>query len=40
VIALHHAGDDEMPRLHGTGVYEANEGIRLDQIQAALQCEL
>jgi Trypsin-like peptidase domain len=37
VIALHHSGDNDMPRLHGTGVYEANEGIRIDQIQAALQ---
>jgi len=40
VIALHHSGDNEMPRLHGTGVYEANEGIRIDQIQAALQRDL
>jgi V8-like Glu-specific endopeptidase len=40
VIALHHSGDNEMPRLHGGGVYEANEGIRIDQIQAALQRDL
>ena len=40
VIALHHAGDKEMPRLHGSGVYEANEGIRIDQIQAALERDL
>jgi hypothetical protein len=40
VIALHHSGDREMPKLHGDGVYEANEGIRIDQIQAALQREL
>jgi V8-like Glu-specific endopeptidase len=40
VIALHHAGDKEMPRLHGNGVYEANEGIRIDQIQSALKREL
>jgi V8-like Glu-specific endopeptidase len=39
-IALHHAGDKEMPRLHGNGVYEANEGIRIDQIQAALLRDL
>jgi hypothetical protein len=40
VIALHHSGDNEMPRLHGGGVYEANEGIRIDQIQASLQRDL
>ena len=40
VIALHHSGDNEMPRLHGTGVYEANEGIRIDQIQSALLRDL
>lgn len=40
VIALHHSGDNEMPRLHGTGVYEANEGIRIDQIQKALLRDL
>jgi hypothetical protein len=37
VIALHHSGDREMPKLHGDGVDEANEGI--DQIQDALQHE-
>jgi V8-like Glu-specific endopeptidase len=40
VIALHHSGDTAMPRLHGDGVYQANEGIRLEQIRAALQREL
>jgi Trypsin-like peptidase domain/MAP3K TRAFs-binding domain len=37
VIALHHAGDDHMPMLGGRqGTYQANEGIRIDQIKAAL----
>jgi V8-like Glu-specific endopeptidase len=40
VIALHHSGAWDMPMLHGSGVYEANEGIRLDQIKAALGREL
>jgi hypothetical protein len=40
VIALHHSGDSAMPRLHGNGVYRANEGIRLDQIRAAPQRDL
>jgi V8-like Glu-specific endopeptidase len=37
LIALHHAGDDHMPMLGGRqGTYQANEGIRIDQIKAAL----
>jgi V8-like Glu-specific endopeptidase/phosphoglycolate phosphatase-like HAD superfamily hydrolase len=37
VIALHHAGDDHMPMLGGRqGTYQANEGIRIDRITAAL----
>jgi len=35
VVALHHAGKDDMPRLDGTGTYEANEGISIPAIQAA-----
>jgi len=36
VIALHHSGSCRTPRLHGTGHYEANEGIALCAIRAAL----
>jgi hypothetical protein len=34
VFALHHRGHRELPRLHGAGTYEANEGIRIDAILA------
>lgn len=38
LIALHHAGKDEMDKLHDQdGHYEANEGIRIDRIRAAIQ---
>jgi len=36
VVALHHAGSREMPRLDGTGSYEANEGIALAALQRRL----
>lgn len=37
VFALHHRGSREMLRLHRrAGTYEANEGIRLDRIRAAI----
>ena len=36
VMALHHAGTSETPRLHGNGTYEANEGIVLGAIRGRL----
>ena len=33
VVALHHAGSRETPRLRGRGTYEANEGISIRAIQ-------
>jgi hypothetical protein len=37
LIALHHYGDEQVRRLHGAdGFYPANQGIRIDQIRAAL----
>jgi len=41
LIALHHAGRTDMPRLNGRpGTYPANEGIWLDRIRAELQTAL
>jgi V8-like Glu-specific endopeptidase len=41
VIALHHAGRDDMPKLNNKpGKYEANEGISLEQISRAASKEL
>lgn len=39
VIGLHHSGRTDMPRLHGTGSYPANEGIWIGAIRAALAAE-
>lgn len=37
LIALHHSGDERMPRLNGAhGTYPANEGIWFDKIVSAL----
>jgi hypothetical protein len=36
VIALHHAGTSETPRLHGSGTYEANEGVSMGAIRRKL----
>lgn len=35
VVALHHGGASSAPRLHGSGTYEANEGISLLAIEEA-----
>ena len=40
LIALHHAGSDEMPMLHGGGTYQANEGIWVGKIKEAIQKKL
>ncbi len=36
VIAVHHGGSGQMPRLHGSGQYEANEGIAVAAIRRRL----
>jgi hypothetical protein len=39
VVALHHAGGSRVPRLTGVGTYEANEGISIAAIQAAVRAQ-
>ena len=40
LIGLHHAGGDAMSRLNGqAGTYQANEGIRFDNIRAAFDAQ-
>ncbi|HEX7153390.1 MAG TPA: trypsin-like peptidase domain-containing protein [Thermoanaerobaculia bacterium] len=36
VVALHHAGSSTTKRLHGSGEYEANEGVSLNAIRRKL----
>jgi hypothetical protein len=36
LIALHHAGDAAMEKIHGKGTYEANEGISFNHILPAI----
>ena len=36
VVALHHAGSQNAPRLHGRGEYQANEAITLRAICQAI----
>jgi hypothetical protein len=33
VVAVHHAGRTDMPRLHGEGTYPANEGIWIEAVR-------
>jgi V8-like Glu-specific endopeptidase len=40
LIALHHAGSEQMPMLHGGSTYQANEGIWVGRIREALSAEL
>ncbi len=37
LVGVHHAGSAEMPRLDGSGAHEANQGVRLTAILAALE---
>ena len=37
VIAVHHSGSSQTPRLHGSGTYEANEGMSVKAVQQAAQ---
>ena len=37
VVALHHAGRPDMPRLDAEGTYEANEGIQIHAIRQKTQ---
>ena len=36
VVAVHHAGRTDMPRLHGDGAYPANEGIWIEAVRRAM----
>jgi hypothetical protein len=36
VVGLHHAGGQGLPRLHGDGSYDANEGIAIDALRRAM----
>jgi len=36
LIGLHHAGSNQMPKIHGNGTYPANEGFALPAIKKAI----
>jgi hypothetical protein len=40
LVAVHHSGSDEMPRLHGGGTYQANEGIWIGAVREAIGRDL
>lgn len=37
LLGIHRAGYEKMPRLRGSGLYPANEAIRIDAIRSAIQ---
>jgi hypothetical protein len=37
LVGLHHSGSEIMRKLHGSGTYPANEGVRISAIRAAIQ---
>jgi V8-like Glu-specific endopeptidase len=39
LVGLHHGGSLTMPRLHGEGIYQANEGILMEAIAKACRTQ-